>query len=315
MKRHPFLFFFLLILMKPETNIASDSIPDQRDRCVALLRKVLHEQPEWIKVHAAEYLLWAGYREGVKEVFLEENKLHGNRAPYRIGIWRVLAQSSVHEEEKNVWIGKIKNAFLDPHGPDRLHASETLAKLRISPMAADPVLTENTLESEVKPLAIYTLWSVAFSSEKHLNEVKTKLLSIIADPQNTNKSIAAYAIRQLGNVKVQDWNTLSEAALKEQENSASKVYLLSSAFVTFPEYSQAGKQQSNLLHAELLKYKNAKSKGERSEMAMALAEKGTAGDIPVLMSLLNNENPLGKEADDSDVMAATAYAILRIGKR
>lgn len=283
--------------------------------CLTVLRKVLHEQQEWVKVHAAEYLIWAGYPAGVKEIFLEENQKWGTRSPYRIGIWRVLAQTADSDAERKKWTDQIKTAFLDPEGSDRLHASETLAKLRISPMTDDPDVTNSSLNSSMKALVIYTLWSIAFTSEAHLQDARARLIRILSDPSEKEspvKSIAAYATRQIGNVSPSDWKTLADAAKDEPQGSPAKVYLLSSAWVSHQAENEIDREQLALLHEGLLAYKNAKNKGERSEMAMALAEKGTNQDLPVLLSLLRNENPLGNEADDYDVMAAAAYAILRI---
>jgi hypothetical protein len=305
----------LLLLLVTSGPISAQ--PSQTNKSLTLLRKVLAEQPAWIKVHAAEYLIWAGYPDGVREVFIKEHEQFGDQSPYRIGIWRVLAQSATSETERTIWTDKIKKAFLDPEAQDRLHASESLAKLRISPFPDDPDLTEETLASPVKPLAIYTLWSVAYTSDQQFGRSQAKLISLVSDsPQKESaaKSMAAYAIRHLGNVRAADWERLARAALKEPAGSPARVYLLAAAWVTCPE-NETDPGLLTLLHNHLLGYQNANTKAERSEMAMALAAGGNAQDLPVLRSLLNNENSLGNEADDYDVMAAAAYAILRIEER
>src|SRR5690606_22576845 len=104
-----------------------DSDEEMKKVGIEDLRQILGEQHEWVKVHAAEFLLQLGQPEGVKEAFVSENEQFGDKAPYRIGIWRVLAQAETSEQKKQRWVGKIKKAFLDPRGSDRLHAIETLA--------------------------------------------------------------------------------------------------------------------------------------------------------------------------------------------
>jgi hypothetical protein len=47
---------------------AADDVPNLapqlRDRSVAAIRQVLDREQRFIKVHAAEYLLWLGYAQG-----------------------------------------------------------------------------------------------------------------------------------------------------------------------------------------------------------------------------------------------------------
>src|SRR5690606_4928979 len=92
------------------------------ESCVTDLNHLLQTQQGWIKVHAAEYLLWTGHGDAVKQVFVAEEKQYGNSTPYRIGVWRVLAQAASDSIERNYWIKKIAQAFLDEQGQDRVHA-------------------------------------------------------------------------------------------------------------------------------------------------------------------------------------------------
>ncbi|MCF0069510.1 hypothetical protein LZD49_03445 [Dyadobacter sp. CY261] len=287
----------------------------QAEPYLALLRKVLHEQEEWVKVHAAEYLIWAGHAEGVKAEFLNEEEHHGNKPQYRVGIWRVLAQLAENESEKLVWLNKMKAAFLDPNGPDRIHAAETLAKLRISPLAEAPDVTSEALKSDVPALALYTLWATAFDSPNQLEKVKMELiknLTPLSDSEAPIKSISAYALRQLGGLNNRQWQQLAAAALHEQESLSAKVFMLSAAWLTAADSSDI---KLVPIKSGLLKYHSAKTKGERSEMAMALAGKGGTEDLQVLTDLFENKQPLADAAADYDVMAAAAFAILEINKR
>ena len=112
--------------------------PELRDRSVAAMREVFDKQERWVKIHAAEYLLGLDYPDGVREAFLKELDARGSEPEYRIGVWRVLARAANNEDEQKKWTAEICQVAIDPKSPDRLHAVETLAKLRYK--AADDEL-------------------------------------------------------------------------------------------------------------------------------------------------------------------------------
>ncbi|WP_353719954.1 hypothetical protein [Dyadobacter sp. 676] len=307
-------FGIIFLVMVISNNVVAQE-PVKPEACVALLRKVLNEQAEWVKVHAAEYLLWAGYPDGVKQVFLNEEKYHGTEPPYRVGIWRVLFQCADSEYERVVWLNRIKAAFLDENGPDRIHAAETLAKLRTSVQAEAPGVTMRALGGSQPALAIYTLWSTAFDPALRPDVVKNELienLTPLSGSDWTKKSISAYALRQFGDLNAAQWERLAEAASREPETSPARVFLLSAAWLTA---SNAAGAAVSAIRSSVLKYHSAKTKAERSEMAMALAAKGNRDDLPLLAGMFENRDPLGDTVADYDVMAAAAYAILKIEQR
>src|SRR4051812_1691055 len=108
-----------------------------RDRAARVLHDALASGARWIEVHAAEALIAAGGgdadRDQVRGAFERELAAHGSEPEYRIGIWRVLAQAA--PGDRDAWVRRIADAFLDAAGPDRLHASESLGKLGYRPRA------------------------------------------------------------------------------------------------------------------------------------------------------------------------------------
>src|SRR5262245_41161699 len=101
-----------------------------RGKAVSTLRDILKSGREWEKVHAAEALLENGYSEGVTEVF--EAELGRAGPPFRIGVWRVLAKSQGNDlKAADGYIDRIRETFLSREAPDRAHALESLAKLRV----------------------------------------------------------------------------------------------------------------------------------------------------------------------------------------
>lgn len=283
---------------------------------VEVLRTILQTQSEWVKVHAAEFLLESGYPEGVQKIYLDEEKKWGNNSPYRIGIWRVLSRAATKPEEKEIWTDKIMQAFLDTTGTDRIHAAETLAKLHISPLTVNPEITAKTLDNPIRSLSLYTRWSVAFSSKDSLLNIRKSFFDIAASGNEDvpSRRLAAYVISHSGDLPFAEWETLAQSALSEPEGSGLKINLLNAAVITANNdavptglYRQA--------YEALLKYKDVNDKAIRIAVANALAEKGKLEDLAILISFLKNENPLGKDSDDADVRASAAYAILKMSVR
>jgi hypothetical protein len=280
-----------------------------KKQALRTLRDVMKQESEWVKVHAAEFLIWSGYPEGVKEEFLKEEKLFGDKSQYRIGIARVLAQAAKTEAERRVHTDKILRAFTDLNGTDRIHAIETLAKLKISPVKGNAQITRDALRSSMESLAIYTQWSVAFTSPDSLQQTKTKMLQRLANKSSSSgaKGTAAYLLRNLGGLTNEEWKVLADAALTSEQPS---VYLCSAAWVTAPKQG-ADVEKVKLIRERLLQFQSSPSKGDRMELCMALSIKGTKADLPLLTALLNGVDPLATDSETVDVKAAAAYAILK----
>ena len=311
----PILCLFMLYCnTKPQNSNAVTT--ELADRALKIIQGVLHSQSEWVKVHAAEYLIWAGHPQGVKEIYLQEEKLLGNKSQYRIGIWRVLAQVSDNAEEKQIWTGKIMNAFLDRNGTDRIHAAETLAKLRVSPALTDSATTIDALNSDQKSLSYYTKWSTAFNSENSFQSVRDDFYELLMNESTEMPSIklAAFVLRNSGSQPDEKWERLARYALSKPEGYDAFTNILSAALVTAPE-SKINSPLYSQIKKNLLSSAKAPNKGTRMENAMALAAKGSADDIPVLISMMEGEDPIGIEADDADVRATAAYAIISISRR
>lgn len=290
--------------------------PELKEESIEALRTVMRTQSEWVKVHAAEFLLWSGYPEGVREIYIEEEKQFGGKSPYRIGIWRVLAQETEKPEEKKKWTNKIMYAFLDTSGADRIHAAETLAKLHISTLKEHPDATAQALKSPVKSLSLYTRWSIAFTSADSLLSVRDSFLSMATSGEEeiSSRRLAAYVVRNSGELPDVQWKLFAKAALSEPEGSGLKSALLTAVVITAPGIVISSDLFQQVFEA-FMHYKNMPDKGARMDIAACLAEKGTVDDLPVLIALLRNEDPLGIEGDDADVRASAAYAVLKMGKR
>lgn len=286
-----------------------------KTEAIQILQSNLITQSEWVKVHSAEFLLWAGHPEGIKDVFLKEEKKFGKESPYRIGIWRVLAQTETNSEGKEKWIQKILQAFTDENGKDRVHAAETLAKLKISPLKDYPDITRRAMEDENKSLSLYTRWSNCYASHDSLSIVCDSFLELMLSENVdiTFKYLAAYVIRQLGILDKEQWKLLAKSALSEHKDSGNRINLLNTAFVCVDKESA----QSDLfkqVYKEFLEYGNIKDNKIRIILADGLAENGQPEDIMLLSSFFKtNDSPVDQTS--ADLRTFASYAILKISTR
>lgn len=309
-------YTFIYCLILTMTHCTTDTLQEQ---ALAELNQTLKTQPEFIKVHAAEYLIWLGHTKEAREEFLKENELHGDQPKYRIGIWRVLAQTETDAEKKKIWYDKVYQAFGDLNGPDRLHASETLAKLKLSPQQRYPEATQQSLNDESRNLQVYTHWAVSYTDGADSNRFTKDFLQMLeSDSNKIVRLISAYIIRKRKGLTPDEWTKLAQQALATPDSAELKKTLLNTAFVTFPGNMNNSEDYQKIKTAMTANHQQF-SADERIQLAQALAESGDASDIPLLTAYLNNENSAGiydvntKEA--ADVRAAAAFAILKIKER
>lgn len=312
-------FVFSFIIMTMAVHSSSCTADTLSGKALAELRHSLKTQSEFIKVHAAEYLVWLGYADEVRTEFLRENERHGEQPRYRIGIWRVLAQTEPDPEKKKGWYDKIYGAFGNLNGPDRLHAAETLAKLRLSPKERYPEATQKSLTDESRNMQVYTHWALSYAPGADPAQFTNDFLQMIAaDTNGVVRTISAYIVRRRGGLTEAEWTQLSKEALAEPDTSPLKKSLLNTAFVTFPEDAKKTADYERIRKA-ITENDQRFSAAERIELAQVLAERGETSDLPLLVAYLNNENSKAIYATDSkegaDVRAAAAYAILKIKSR
>lgn len=297
--------------VKDKKNICQD-----KTKAVQVLQTNLVTLQEWKKVHAAEFLIWSGYPEGVKEVFLEEEKLYGEKPQYRIGIWRVLAQVEKSKAQKSRWSNKILKAFLDEKGSDRIHAAETLAKLGISPLKDYPDITKRALESTQKNFSLYTRWSTSHDSKEKFSETQDFFLDLATNrgEKDLHRMVAAYVMQKLKRLTPAQWNKLAQAALHEAKKSEVRVNLICATLIAADDTMSKSILYKDVYN-EFVEYFNSNSFSTRMKVAEVLAKKGSADDLQLLNSYLENIDSGNNDSNYEDVRSSAAYAILKISDR
>ncbi len=265
---------------------------ERREQAVFILRQALGEGRQWTKVRAAEALLWNGYYAGVKETL--ERELESAGPPYRIGLWRALAKAQGNDQAAaKRYIGKIRDAFLDVHGPDRVHAIEALAKLGYSERPAELV---RVAREEKGSFRAFARWALANSGDAGDETALAELLD-----SSDGRVNAAYALRHLKKIQPATLTRLAALAFSPSTEARSRVYALSASYV-----HSSGEPKSKA-RQELLKYLTASNTEQQVEVCGALGTSGDRGDEAELEALLKNE--------DIDVRVAAAHALLRIERR
>ncbi|MEZ4968981.1 MAG: hypothetical protein R2814_04840 [Flavobacteriaceae bacterium] len=271
------------------------------------LQYALENSSKWQKVHAAEYILNHDYSNNVHDIFVEEEKQNRNEPYYRIGIWRVLNQAATATEEKKRWLDSISSVFEKYTSLDRVHAAESLAKLKVSPNTISFKVTDSILKSAHNPLWGYTYWGTAYTSEADMLKVKNKFMDIIlkSDEPISIKGIALFALYKMKNISTQDWNILCSRAMNEPMDSPLYTSLLTCTLANTPKdslFSARGHKCREKLEKQIYSSNN-------NEIAASLAvyqDIAAEEDIPFLTSFMDK----GIDEDNIEITMAAANAIL-----
>lgn len=312
-------FLFIILLFSCNMPHMSDtSLSATKQKAINELNNVMLHHEKFIKVHAAEYLIWTGHTEGPLKEFLKEEKLHSTEPKYRVVIWRVLAQAEKDPARKKTWLSKMYDAFKDMNGPDRTHASEALAKLKQPVAVMFPEATSKTLESTDRHLQTYALWASSYGSETTMNKNREKFVEMaLTDNDVIIRRISAYILRKMKGLNEQQWNKIAAQALATPADNELYVTYLTTALVTAPAH--ANTTTIAQVHDLLVKGATKYNAGQRIEIGQAFADIGTKKDLPLMEAYVSDKDSAGvydsKTDDGADVRAAAAYAIVEICNR
>jgi HEAT repeat protein len=302
MKSHLVLLAVALASAVPQSAHAADNrlqvTPELRERAAGVVRQVFNQEQEFVKVHAAEYLLALGCPEGVKEAFAKEMDLHGKEPGYRIGIWRVLSRTANDDRERAGWIGKIRDVFLDPAASDRGNAAESLAKLCYELRDEDLATVERIAQSDNAAMVPNALGILVNSKRPGAED---RLAELLASSAIDTRLDTAYVIRHLRSVAPATQEKLLAAAKREPTGSKARVFLVAAAGAHAPPDARV------LLRADLAAILSKGSDDEKFEAVQTLGQIGEASDLSRIIPLLDDPTP--------DVRATAAAAILQIDRR
>lgn len=280
------------------------------DTALADLRTLLHSEKEWIKVHVSEFLLWE--RRCVEEVkleFLEEARKFADVPKYRIGIWRVLAQAAKNERERAQWVGNIVKAYHDPVGEDRLHAVETLAKLRY-PIDPDPVQLDRLAHGSVDAFSIFSLWNAAYAGGYGIHRAQQRCVELLerTDLDAVLFSTVSYVLRDLGILEGAAWQRCYRNSLRFRSDTTLYANLLTTLWIVAPGAAQVETAKQNLMEM-------TNDKSVLPHIFVGFARQGTAHDKDTLVQLFEQARDAGRAGYDADTHGYAAYAVLALHRR
>lgn len=175
----------------------SDSTCMETNKYIKNLETILATESKWVKVHAAEFLLWQELDTSlVYDTYKSEEIQYDSEVPYRIGVWRVLYQASLDPVEKQSYLNKIISAY--KIGQDKLHALETLAKLKFPISLIDSTFeTKLKCNTEIDAFYLYGLWNLYYSPTADKIEILNKLIEVLENSETADnlKLITCYILR------------------------------------------------------------------------------------------------------------------------
>lgn len=309
----PFALVVMFIIPK-EVNSQIMPLSIMKPDAQADLRELLHTQAEWVKVHVAEFLIWENrYVDEVRTVFLQEEKEFGKQPRYRIGIWRVLAQAAKTPEERKRWTDRIRAVYDDPACTDRLHAIETLAKLRI-PVDVHRDWIAGIQADRIDAFTVYKLWNAAYHPDIGLNRVRDTCLSLLRQLNEQGKlefvPTLSYVLRYLKPFTQRDWAQLPQLDQIMEMPVAMRANVLATAWMTAPF---TGNQQVSSIKNQLLSMDDVPA--GLQQLLHGLAERGEADDQATLFRLYQKVSDVDRPTYDPDIHATAAYAVLKVTGR
>jgi hypothetical protein len=298
-------------------------IPDNPDKeSLLALRQAVFSPSFWVKVHAIEFLADLGYLPEATQYTDGQLASFDSIPQKRIGFWRCKYRLSRTENERKIWLEKIKDAYSNTGGADRIHAAETLAKLGFSLRHFDDSTVEKDLKSE-SDLAAFALWGYVLPKYENDATDFDRLFAMFGHQNAGFRKIAAYSLGFIPGIPEEKWFVLAEKALQEPAHSPAYPYMLSAAYIV--SRSGSSKDLVKKIRQKLTGLKDVQDKSARIELCRALAAKGAKTDLPLLKDLLHLTNPLRPAPDtlsqsdadvaNEDVRAAAAYAVLCLQKK
>ena len=266
-----------------------------RRRAEEVLRAGLAKQEKFVRVHAAEALIFHGHTEGIEATFVGELKEADPQ--YRIGCLRVLARLAAAPQKRAPYVAEIRQVMLQPESTARGHAVETLAKLDYVPAEGDQAL-DVLAAGEQEGIHAYARWIVANSGKAP----DVRRLAVLLDSRAAPvRSTVGYALRHLARPPPDVLQKLAAAARREPAGEAGRVYLVSAWYLHAEGSERAAARKI------LESYGREGATHEKYEVAAALGIAGDAADVGLLTSLLDDP--------EADARISAAHAILQIGKR
>ena len=275
------------VFAKPAVRVPSDA--QLVERSLAVLRKGVREGKAFVRVHAAEALIWNGYPQGLYDSFIADEPTA--KPGYRIGVWRVLVQLEWENAAiRDGYVQKVREVYFDPKSTDRTIALETLGKIK------DTGPKEQFLRdcgSSNLPIKAIARWVAANSGDAHYESLLSDLL---LTKNKGGISTAAYALKFFRQIRPRSLAALRKAYREMPEHGGE--YVVSAVYV-----HSRGKARVDAQKA-LWKYLKTGNTGQKFEAALGLSYGMDRANIVHLLPVMQSDK-------DLDARIGAAQAIIR----
>lgn len=273
-----------------------DPVNMDRSHLIAKLQHEMASQTNWLRIHAAEALLDNGESNNIVGLFKPEADTAS--APYRIGVWRVLARAS--GAERQGYVERIRAVLHDSNATDRISASESLGKLDAAKVADSETILQ-WLTTADDATAAFPRWLLCLSSsgaDRESNE--TALAKYLRSSDAVARLRAGFVLGRLKNISPNSVATLREQLKLEPNDSIARVYLITALLLHSTDATEVEHLKKRLRH-----YLHGKA-NEQLEAGIVLGMTGSEEDLKVLGCNLENSEP--------DARIGAANGMLRLLK-
>jgi HEAT repeat protein len=269
-----------------------------RSKLIIQLEHEMATNTQWLRIHAAEGLLDNG--ESSKKVFEQfRSEADTATAPYRIGVWRVLARSTAGVE-RETYVERIRNAMRDPQATDRISAAESLCKINAASRADRDVISDwlKTADDATGP---FPTWLRVLSSNREERAIdEAALVKFLRSPDPVARLRAGFALGRLKNLAVSSLSSVREQLSAEPSDSIARIYLMTALLLHGNDSAEVSQ-----LELELSRYAHGKS-NEQLEFGIVTGLLGKKDGLSLLAPLLNDPEP--------DARIGAANGMLRLLK-
>ena len=263
--------------------VTQNEMKTQRSPLISALEHEMLTNTNWLRVHAAEGLLDNGESRNIVELFQPEADTA--TAPYRIGVWRILARAT-SGDERNRYIERIRAVMRDPQAVDRVSAAESIGKLNAA-SRADRDFISRWLESADDATAPFPRWLMVLSSNaSERDNEEAALAKLLSSKDPVARLRAAFALGRMKTLSADSIARFRQQLQVEPPASIARVYLITALLLHVLDASTI-----SALEKELVPYLKNGRANEQLEVGISAGLRGHKDDLKFLSPLLNNPEP------------------------
>jgi hypothetical protein len=268
-----------LMLLLTTGCVPQSEMKKQRSRLISSLEHEMLTNTQWQRVHAAEGLLDNGASRKIAERFRPEADT--SPAPYRIGVWRVLARAT-SGDERNRYIERIRTVMRDPQAVDRISAAESLGKLNAASRADRDLISDwlTTADDAASPFPRWLLVLSSNPSEREKDEAS--LAKLVSSSDTIARLRAAFALGRLKNLSTNSVAKLRAQLEAEPADSIARICFITALLLHVKDAATIAD-----LEKQLIPYLNGKANGQL-EAGIVTGLHGKSEGLALLIPMLNS---------------------------